>query len=83
MRPKTSVGEIIYIGKELGGQRAKVTKVYTEQEKQYGSGDLEVVYFQNRLKFVRENVFWENDHWEFVAQGPSGLVDDRDYPELR
>jgi hypothetical protein len=36
------------------------------------NGSLEVGYYQNRIKAIKETVVWSGAIWEFEIQGPSG-----------
>ena len=60
--PSVSAGTWIRVGQSVDGYVFSLNN----------DGSLEVGYFQNRLKAIRETVIWTGDHWEFKYQGPNG-----------
>ena len=86
--PDIKPDEIIRIGDSFDSPKAKVLRIYTEEEKKHGlCGDIEVIYNQNNSKSVRDDLIWNNDAgvWDFAHQGPSGMeagILDH-YPELK
>lgn len=38
-----------------------------------GDGSLEVGYYQNRLKAIKETVVWNDTQWDFKYSGPNGF----------
>ncbi len=64
--PKVNLGDLISVGKD-GNNKAVVSRLYEEYPNR-----VVVVYFQNKSKYIYENVIWENDHWNFQHSGPSG-----------
>lgn len=60
--PAVSVGQWITIGSSIPGHVFQVN----------GDGSLEVGYYQNRLKAIKETVVWKEGSWAFKFQGPNG-----------
>lgn len=82
------VGDIIKIGDGFDSPKAKILRIYTYEQKKTGlCGDIEVIYNQNNLKSVKDDLIWNNDDnmWNFKNQGPSGVVVGiiAHYPELK
>ncbi|MFM2381564.1 MAG: hypothetical protein RLZZ76_331, partial [Candidatus Parcubacteria bacterium] len=46
-------------------------------------GDIEVVYWQNRLKGIKEDAVWNGESWDFKHQGPNGAYVDINQYDLR
>ena len=83
--PELTINDIIRIGDDYRGPKAQVVYIYNNEDKSRGfCGDLEVVYYQNRIKGIKEDVVWNGGFWEFKNKGPSGsYVDIDNYPELK
>ena len=82
-----TLNEIILIGdSDTLGTKAKVVRIYTTKEKQSAlTGDIEVIYNQNGLKAVRDDLIWYKNQWTFKTVGVSGLIVGSldDYPEIK
>jgi len=65
--------------------KAQVVRIYTEEDKQHGlCGDIEVIYNQNGLKAVKEDLIWNGEEWAFKIEGPNGVAYDLDqYPKIK
>lgn len=83
--PNVKIEEIIRIGNKLIASKAKVIRVYNEEERESGvCGDIEVIYNQNGLKAVKDDLIWSGNEWKFKISGPSGVVYDLDnYPDIK
>ncbi len=80
--PQVKVNDIIKIGNTLISPKAQVIQVYSEKEKEHGlSGDIEVIYYQNGIKYVREDAFWKGEYWELKGGGRQ--MHEGEYPELK
>lgn len=60
--PAVMVGQWITIGSSIPGYVFQVN----------GDGSLEVGYYQNRSKAIKETVVWRESRWTFKFQGPNG-----------
>ena len=60
--PAVVAGQWITIGRSTPGYVFKVNS----------DGSLEVGYYQNRLKAIKETVVWDENTWVFKHQGPNG-----------
>lgn len=60
--PPVAVGQWITIGRSTPGYVFQVNS----------DGSLEVGYYQNRLKAIKETVVWQDESWRFKYQGPNG-----------
>lgn len=60
--PIVVVGQWITIGRSTPGYVFQIN----------GDGSLEVGYYQNRLKAIKETVVWKEESWGFKFQGPNG-----------
>lgn len=60
--PAVAVGQWITIGRTTPGYVFQVNS----------DGSLEVGYYQNRLKAIKETVVWREECWRFKFQGPNG-----------
>lgn len=60
--PAVSVGQWITIGNSIPGYVFQVN----------GDGTLEVGYYQNRHKAIKETVMWKDPNWTFKYEGPNG-----------
>ena len=81
--PEVAIGDIIKIGTHFGAPKAKVLQIYSDEQKEHGlCGDLEIVYNQNGLKTVKDDVTWDGERWQLRGDG---IVhhDFNTFPELR
>lgn len=60
--PTVAVGQWITIGDSTPGHVFQINS----------DGSLEVGYYQNRLKAIKETVVWKETRWGFKFQGPNG-----------
>ena len=60
--PNVAPGQWITVGKSTDGYVFHVN----------ADGSLEVGYFQNRLKAIKEPVVWDGTRWAFKYSGPNG-----------
>jgi hypothetical protein len=60
--PSVASGQWIRIGASVDGYVFSVNS----------DGSLEVGYYQNRIKAIKETVVWSGTTWEFKYQGPEG-----------
>ena len=60
--PLVAAGTWIRVGRAVDGYVFSVNS----------DGSLEVGYFQNQLKAIKETVVWNGTHWEFKHAGPNG-----------
>jgi hypothetical protein len=60
--PSVKPGQWIRIGSSIDGYVFSVDI----------DGELEVGYYQNRLKAIKETVVWDGTQWEFKHKGPNG-----------
>ncbi len=60
--PQVSTGQWIRIEDSIDGYVFHVN----------GDGSLEIGYFQNRLKAIKEPVVWNETKWVFKYSGPNG-----------
>jgi hypothetical protein len=74
MNQKLDVGQLINVDSE----DAVVSMIYPDQE----AAKVEVVYLQNRVKYIFVDVYQENDEWHFVSPAPHGGYADG-VPRLR
>ena len=83
--PELKINDIIRIGDDYRGPKAQVVFIYNKEDKSHGlCGDIEVVYYQNKIKGIKEDVVWGGEFWEFKTKGPNGsYVDIDNYPELK
>lgn len=84
--PKVTEGDIIRIGDHYDAPKAQIVQVYNAEQKALGlCGDVEVVYWQNRLKGIKEDAVWNGEGWDFKNPGPNGsYVDINQYdPRLQ
>lgn len=82
--PSVKKGDIIKIGNHFGAPKAEVVQIYTAEQKQHGlCGDIEVVYYQNKLKGIKEDAVWNGETWEFKHKGPNGSYVDIDHYDPR
>lgn len=83
---RNKINDIIKIGTSFDAPKARIIRIYNEDEKKYGlCGDIQVVYNQNNWKIVRDDLVWTGTEWVFKTDGPGGFVVgslDR-YPELK
>jgi len=63
--PQVKVGGIIKIGNHFNAPKAQIVYIYSE-------GEVEVVYWQNKLKGIKEDVVWSGTEWKFKYDGPNG-----------
>lgn len=76
-RPKVDIDDIIRIGNHFMPPKAKMVRIYTAEEKECGlCGDIEVIYNQNGLKAVKEDLVWDGEKWIFNVEGPNGIAYD-------
>jgi hypothetical protein len=61
--PQAASGTWIHIGRSIDGY------VFSTNP----DGSLEVGYYQNRLKAIKETVVWSGESWEFKYSGPNGF----------
>lgn len=85
MIPKVKLNDLIKIGNSPMSPKAQIVRIYTDDQKADGMcGDIEVVYYQDRLKGVKEDVVWNGEYWAFKNDSPSGTYVNIDlYPELK
>ncbi len=82
--PAVQEGDIIRIGDHYDAPKAQVIRVYTDEQRKSGvCGDIEVVYWQNKLKGIKDDVIWGDDGWEFKTKGPSGSYVNIDHYDSR
>jgi len=82
--PSIREGDIIRIGSHFGAPKAQIVRVYNVEEKKSGvCGDAEVVYWQNQLKGIKEDVVWNGEDWKFKIEGPNGSYVDIDHYDPR
>ena len=86
--PDIQIGDIIKIGdcSNFNAPNAEVVRIYTDEEKSLGlCGDIEVVYWQNKLKGIREDAVWNEENWKFKSDGPGGSYVNIDHynPKLK
>jgi hypothetical protein len=60
--PQVSPGTWVRVGQSVDGYVFNVNS----------DGSLEVGYFQNNIKAIKEAVVWNGTHWEFKHAGPNG-----------
>lgn len=73
--PSIKERDIIKIGDHSNAPKAQVVRIYTDEEKKTTlCGDVEVVYFQNKLKGVKDDVVWDGENWQFKNEGTSGIT---------
>jgi hypothetical protein len=65
-RPAVKKNEWVVVGKPQSGNVVSglVLGVYSDY--------IDVGYYQNRAKAIKEEVVWVGDHWEFKYSGPNG-----------
>ena len=61
--PPVTSGQWIRVGSSVDGYVFSVN----------ADGSLEVGYYQNRIKAIKETVVWSGTQWEFKYPGPNGL----------
>ena len=83
--PNVKIDDIIKIGDHFGAPQAQVVHIYTKEDKETGLfGDIEVVYYQNKIKGIKEDAVWDGENWKFKNEGPSGAyVNINEYPKLK
>ena len=82
--PSVRVGDIIKIVSHHGAPKAEVVRIYTDEQKKLGlCGDIEVVYWQNQLKGIKDDVVWSGEDWEFRSGGPGGSYVDINHYDSR
>jgi hypothetical protein len=82
--PSVKEGDIIRIGNHYDAPKAQIVHVYSKEDKKTGiCGDIEVVYWQNRLKGIKEDAVWNGESWDFKHQGPNGAYVDINQYDLR
>lgn len=83
--PSIKVGEIIRIGNGLLASKARIIRIYNEEQRKSGvCGDIEVIYNQNDLKAVKDDLIWSGEKWKFKISRPDGVVYDlSEYPDIR
>jgi hypothetical protein len=81
--PEIDLNEIIKIGNNFNPPKAQIVKIYSNDEKQSIFGDIEVVYYQNKLKGIKEDAVWNGEFWEFKNEGPSGTYVDINHYDHR
>lgn len=82
--PSVKEGDIIRIGNHYDAPKAQVVRVYSDEDKKTGvCGDIEVVYYQNKLKGVKEDAVWNGETWDFKTKGPSGFPVNIDHYDPR
>ncbi len=69
--PQVKVGDIIKIGNHFGAPKAQIVHIYSDTE-------VEVVYWQNKLKGIKEDAVWNGTEWKFKHDGPNGAYIDID-----
>jgi hypothetical protein len=60
--PLVAPGQWIHIGSSIDGYVFSIN----------GDGSLQVGYYQNKLKAIKETVVWNGTVWDFKFQGPNG-----------
>lgn len=60
--PSVAPGQWIRVGSSVDGYIFSVN----------GDGSLQVGYYQNRIKAIKETVIWSGTAWEFKHEGPNG-----------
>lgn len=60
--PSVIPGQWIRIGSSIDGYVFSVN----------GDGSLQIGYYQNNLKAIKETVVWSGASWKFKFQGPEG-----------
>ena len=80
--PNIEVGQVIRVE---GNDMCLITRVFSEEEKKDGlCSDAQVVYYQNEIKGIKEDVVWNGEEWKFKSQDLSGAYVNIDlYPELK
>lgn len=73
--PVVKLGDWIRLGTNLD---AVVCQIYEN----HALGDIEVVYLDSRSRAINVDAVWEDDHWDFKYEGPSGGYADK-YNRLR
>ena len=77
--PDVKLGDILRIGNHFDAPKAQVVNIYTDEQKKSGvCGDVKVVYYQNKIKGIKDDIIWSGDSWEFKDSGPSGSYVDID-----
>lgn len=69
--PQVKVDDIIKMGSHFGAPKAQIVHIYSD-------GDIEVVYWQNKLKGIKEDAVWGGTEWKFKHDGPNGSYVDID-----
>lgn len=81
-KPDVKIDDVIKIGDSITSPKALVIRIYSEEEKSNGLvGDIEVVYYQNNLKLVKDDVTWNGLSW--CLKGDGIVVDKSKYPGYR
>jgi hypothetical protein len=78
-RPNKKIGDIIQVGDPSFGIKALVVEVY----KNSPFGDLQVVYYQNKVKCIKIDVVWNSGKWIFNETSSSTYCDISNYPQLK
>jgi len=75
--PSIELGDIIEIGDHFNAPKAQIIHIYNNEQKKIGlCGDIEVAYWQNKLKGIKDDVIWSGKNWKFKNNGPSGVYVD-------
>lgn len=71
--PSIKIGDIIIIGDYPNTLKAEVVRIYTEEQKKSGlCGNIQIVYYQNKIKGIKDDVIWDGKNWKLKNNGPSG-----------
>ncbi len=83
--PEIKINDIVKIGNNYNAPKAQVVYIYNEEDKKHSCfGDLQVIYFQNNKKYIKEDIVWSGEFWSFKNEGPGGVyVDLKNYPNLK
>lgn len=82
--PNVKLGDIIKIGNHFNAPKAQIVRIYTDEEKKLGlCGDIEVVYWQNKLKGIKDDAVWNGESWKFKHDGPGGSYVNIDHYDSR
>ena len=81
---KLKLNDIIKIGSSPLSQSAQVVRIYSDEDNKFRlCGDIEVVYYQNGLKGIKEDMVWIGDRWEFRDSMGGIQIDINRYPDLK
>jgi len=79
MIPNVKLNQIIQIGEQYIGPKAQIVHIYSDEDRKNGIfGDIQVVYYQNKLKGIKDDVVWGGEKWKFKKDGPGGTYVDID-----